>query len=92
MQKFGFKVGDTVRVHERIKEGEKSRIQVFQGIVLATRGRGENKMFTVRKLVGDIAVEKIWPLFSPSLEKVEVKESPKKKVRHAKLFLLRKTA
>lgn len=91
MQKFDFHPGDTVRVHERINEGGKSRIQVFEGVVLGIRGRGENKMFTVRKLVGQIAVEKIWPFFSPGLEKVIVKERPKGKVRRAKFYHLRKT-
>ena len=90
MQKFDFHPGDTVRVHEKIKEGDKSRIQVFEGVVLGIRGRGENKSFIVRKLVGHIAVEKIWPLFSPSLEKVVVKERYKGKARRAKFFHLRK--
>ena len=84
-----FVPGDTVRVHERIKEGEKSRIQVFEGTVLALKGRGENKSFTVMKVVGDIGVEKIFPIQSPNLEKVEVKAHSKKKIRRAKLYYMR---
>lgn len=86
-----FAPGDTVDVHEKIKEGDKTRIQVFEGIVLQIRGRGENKMFTVRKLVGHVGVEKIWPISSPTIEKVVIKERPKKKVHRAKMFFLRKT-
>lgn len=84
-----FKPGDLVRVHQKIKEGEKTRIQVFQGTVLAIKGRGENRSFTVRKVVGTYAVERIWPVVSPNIEKVEVKAHSKKKVRRAKLYFLR---
>lgn len=86
-----FHPGDVVRVHQRITEGEKSRIQVFEGVVIQIRGRGENKSFTVRKLVGDIAVERIWPVMSPNIEKVDIKGHIKEKVRRAKLNHLRKT-
>ena len=85
LQSINFQPGDIVRVHQKIREGEKTRIQIFQGTVLGIRGRGENKMFTVQKLVGDISVERIWPVNSPNLEKVEVKEKPKRRVRRAKL-------
>jgi large subunit ribosomal protein L19 len=81
--------GDIIRVHERIKEGEKSRIQIFEGRVLAMKGRGENQSFTVMKVVGDIGVEKIFPIKSPNVEKVEVKEHSKKKIRRAKLYYMR---
>jgi len=84
-----FAPGDIVRVHQKIKEGEKSRIQVFEGIVLAIRGRGIGKTFTVQKMVGEIGVERIWPVYSPNIEKVEVKEKPKRKVRRSKLYNLR---
>ena len=84
-----FVPGDIVRVHQKIKEEEKTRIQVFEGTVLSIRGRGENKTFTVRKLVGTVAVEKIWPVFSPNIDKVEIKAHSKKKVRRAKLYFLR---
>ncbi len=85
LQQINFAPGDIVRVHQKIKEGEKTRIQVFQGTVLGIRGRGINKSFTVQKMVGGIAVERIWPVSSPNIEKVEVKEKPKKRVRRAKL-------
>lgn len=85
LQQIDFQPGDIVRVHQKIREGEKTRIQVFQGTVLQIRGRGENKTFTVQKLVGDIGVERIWPVNSPNIEKVEVKEKPKRRVRRAKL-------
>ncbi|MDP3941032.1 MAG: 50S ribosomal protein L19 [bacterium] len=87
-----FVPGDIVRVHQKIQEGDKTRIQVFQGTVLSIRGRGENKSFMVRKLVGPIAVERIWPVSSPNIEKVEVKAHSKTKVRRAKLYYLRKKA
>lgn len=96
LAQIDFVPGDTIRVHQKIKEKdskgeEKTRVQVFQGVVLGIKGRGENKMFTVRKKVGDIAVERIWPVNSPILEKVELKEHSKKKVRRAKLYYLRKS-
>lgn len=87
-----FVPGDLVRVHQKIKEDDKTRIQVFEGIVLGTKGRGENKTFTVRKVVGDIAVERIWPVSSPNIQKVDIKSHSKKKIRRAKLTYLRKTA
>ncbi|MBI4084411.1 MAG: 50S ribosomal protein L19 [Candidatus Levybacteria bacterium] len=87
---ISFSPGDIVRVHQKIKEGDKTRIQIFEGIVLSLKGRGENKTFTVQKMVGDVAVERIWPLYSPNIEKVEVKEKPKRRVRRAKLYYMRK--
>ena len=89
LNQINFVPGDIVRVHERIKEGEKSRIQVFEGTVLALKGRGENKSFIVMKTVGDIGVEKIFPIKSPNVEKVEVKAHSKKKIRRAKLYYMR---
>lgn len=88
--KINFVPGDTVRVYQKIKEDEKTRLQAFEGVVLGIKGRGENKTFTVRKLVGDIAVERIWPVSSPNIEKVDVKAHSKKKIRRAKLYYLRK--
>lgn len=82
-----FSVGDTVDVHVKIVEGEKERIQVFTGIVISRKGHGLNESFTVRRLVGNEGVERVWPLHSPSLEKIEVKKSGK--VRRAKLYYLR---
>ncbi|CAN5159414.1 hypothetical protein BH11PAT1_BH11PAT1_0860 [soil metagenome] len=84
-----FKAGDTVRVHQKIKEGDKSRIQVFQGMVIAIKGRGINKSFQVQKMVGQISVERIWPVYSPNIEKVEIKELSKKRIRRARLTYMR---
>ena len=81
--------GDVVKVYQKIQEGEKTRTQIFEGVVLSIKGRSENKMFTVRKLVGDIAVERIFPIGSPSIEKVDIKAHSKDKVRRAKLYYLR---
>lgn len=89
IQQITFFPGDVVRVHQKISEGDKTRIQVFEGVVLGIRGREENKSFTVRKIVGDVAVERIWPVNSPNIEKIEIKEHPKKRVRRAKLYFLR---
>ncbi|HSW88260.1 MAG TPA: 50S ribosomal protein L19, partial [Candidatus Saccharimonadales bacterium] len=69
IQTIDFVPGDIVRVHQKIQEGEKTRIQIFQGTVLGIRGRGENKSFTVQKMVGDVAVERIWQIGSPMIEK-----------------------
>lgn len=90
IQAIDFVPGDIVRVYQKITEDEKQRIQVFEGVVLKIRGRGENKSFTVRKTVGDIAVERIWPVKSPTIDKVTVKAHSKKKIRRAKLYYLRK--
>ncbi|SOE20367.1 LSU ribosomal protein L19P [Spirosomataceae bacterium TFI 002] len=83
-----FKAGDTVNVHVRIKEGNKERIQVFQGAVIQRRNKGGNgETFTVRKISNGIGVERIFPILSPSIEKLELIR--KGKVRRAKLFYLR---
>jgi len=82
-----FRPGDTVRVHVRVVEGEKSRIQVFQGVVIARRGGGTRETFTVRKISGGIGVERIFPLHSPNVDKIEVVR--RGKVRRAKLYYLR---
>jgi len=89
ISRINFVPGDIVRVYERIKEEDKFRIQVFEGTVLALKGRGENKSFTVMKTVGDIGVEKIWPIKSPSIEKVVVKKQSKNKIRRAKLYYMK---
>jgi len=86
-----FAPGDVIKVYQKITEGEKTRTQIFEGIVLGIKGRADNKTFTVRKMVGDIAVERIFPLGSPSIEKVVLKAHPKDRVRKAKLYHLRKT-
>jgi len=87
-KKFNFKVGDKIVVSQKIVEGGKERTQDFEGLVLAISGRVENKMFTVRKVAtGQVAVERIFPLSSPWILKVEVKK--KGKVRRAKLYHVR---
>ena len=82
-----FHVGDTVRVSAKIKEGNRERIQVFEGTVLKIQGGGNRKTFTVRKISNGVGVEKTWPIHSPNVEKVEVVRAGK--VRRAKLFYLR---
>ena len=82
-----FRTGDTVRVYAKIKEGDKERIQVFEGVVLKKQGGSSRATFTVRKSSGGIGVEKTWPLHSPTGEKVDVIR--RGKVRRAKLNYLR---
>ncbi len=82
-----FRVGDTVRVYGKIKEGNRERIQVFEGIVLKKQGGSNRETFTVRKFSNGIGVEKTWPLHSPNVEKVEIVRYGK--VRRAKLNYLR---
>ena len=82
-----FNVGDTVKVYAKIKEGEKERIQVFEGTVLKRQGGSSRETFTVRKTSNGVGVEKTWPLHSPNVEKIEVVR--KGKVRRAKLTYLR---
>ena len=82
-----FNVGDTVKVYGKIKEGNRERIQVFEGTVLKKQGGSTRETFTVRKFSNGIGVEKTWPLHSPNVEKVEVVR--KGKVRRAKLNYLR---
>ena len=65
-----FAPGDIVKVHQKIQEGDKTRIQIFQGTVLGMKGRGINRSFEVQKMVGQISVERIWPIASPNIEKV----------------------
>ncbi len=90
--KFGegdLHIGDTIRVHSKVVEGTKSRIQIFDGILISLRGRAENQTFTVRKIgAGGIGVERIWPLNSRSIVKIDVKKKAGK-VRRAKLYYLR---
>ncbi len=82
-----FRVGDTVRVYGKIKEGNRERIQVFEGTVLKKQGGSSRETFTVRKTSNGVGVEKTWPLHSPNVEKVEVVR--RGKVRRAKLNYLR---
>lgn len=83
-----FKAGDTVKVHCRIKEGDKERIQVFEGVVLSRHNAGASSTFTVRKISYGVGVERIFPLHAPFIEKVEV--STVGRVRQSRLFYLRK--
>ena len=82
-----FAVGDTVKVYGKIKEGNRERIQVFEGIVLKRQGGSNRETFTVRKMSNGVGVEKTWPLHSPNVEKIEVVR--RGKVRRAKLNYLR---
>ncbi len=82
-----FKPGDTVRVHVRVVEGEKERIQVFEGVVIGLRGSRQGRTFTVRKVSGGVGVERIFPLNSPMIQSIEV--SRRGRVRRAKLHYLR---
>jgi large subunit ribosomal protein L19 len=83
-----FGPGDTVKVHVKIKEGEKERIQIFQGVVISKRRGNTNATFTVRKVSYGIGVERIFPLHSPTLDRIEV--VTKGRVRRAKIYYLRK--
>ena len=82
-----FNVGDTVKVYNKIKEGNKERIQIFEGTVIKRQGGSNRETFTVRKTSNGVGVEKTWPLHSPNVEKIEVVR--RGKVRRAKLFYLR---
>ena len=82
-----FNVGDTVRVHTKVVEGDKERIQIFSGVVIGRRGRGLNETFTVRRISYGEGVERIFPIHSPRIEKVEVER--RGEVRRAKLTYLR---
>lgn len=82
-----FNVGDTVRVYGKIKEGNRERIQIFEGTVLKIQGSSSRKTFTVRKISNGVGVEKTWPLHSPNVEKIEMVR--RGKVRRAKLNYLR---
>ena len=89
LQTINFVPGDIVKVHQKIQEGEKTRTQIFEGVVLGFKGRGINRIVHVQKMVGDIAVERIWPLASPNLEKIELKEKAKRRIRRARLTYLK---
>ena len=83
-----FESGDTVTVHYKIREGNKERIQQYRGVVLQRRGSGITETFTVRKMSGNIGVERIFPVTSPFIEKIEINK--KGHVRRARIFYLRK--
>lgn len=83
-----FKIGDSIKVHVRIQEGGKERIQVFGGTVISRRGCGSEEMFTVRRISHGVGVERVFPVHSPFLDKIEVDSSSA--VRRAKLYFLRR--
>src|SRR3984893_13849384 len=85
-----FRAGDTVRVNVRVREGEKERLQAFEGVCIARRGGGISESFTVRKISAGVGVERIFPLHSPSISAIEVVR--KGRVRRAKLYFLRRLA
>jgi large subunit ribosomal protein L19 len=83
-----FRVGNTVKVHQKIREGSKERVQIFEGLVIARKGGiGVNATFTVRKIASGVGVERIYPIHSPNIVKLEVVKSPV--VRQAKLYYVR---
>ena len=82
-----FKAGDTINVHVKIKEGNKERVQQFQGVVIQRKGEGTGETFTVRKVSNGVGVERIFPIVSPTLEKIEVTKHGK--VRRAKLYYMK---
>lgn len=89
MKEIDFSSGDLVRVDVKVKEGNKERIQSFEGTVIAMSGKAETRTFTVRKIgAGGVGVERIWPIESPAIEKITVKK--KNEVRRAKLYYMRK--
>lgn len=90
-KKLALKPGDTVRVHQKIKEGDKSRIQVFEGMIIARKhGDEAGGTFTVRKVIDGVGVERIFPFYSPNIDKIEVVRSAK--TRRAKLYNIRDKA
>lgn len=82
-----FEAGDTVNIHYRVREGEKVRIQQYEGLVISMKGSGANKTFTVRKISNNVGVERIFPMYSPSIAKIDIKR--RNKVRRAKLYYIR---
>jgi large subunit ribosomal protein L19 len=82
-----FEPGDTIKVHVKVKEGDKERIQIFQGVVISRKGGGTRQMFTVRKVSGGVGVERMFPLNSPTIDRIEVERHGR--VRRAKLYYLR---
>lgn len=85
--KFNFQSGDTVKVHTKVVEGDSERIQIFDGVVISRRGSGISESFTVRKISYGVGVERVFPLHSPRIEKIEVVKTGK--VRRSKIYYLR---
>ena len=82
-----FKAGDSVKVHVKIKEGDKERVQIYEGLVIAITNTGARKAFTVRKISHGVGVERVFPLFSPTISKIEVVDEGR--VRRAKIYYVR---
>jgi large subunit ribosomal protein L19 len=82
-----FKSGDTLRIHTKVREGEKERLQVFEGVVIKRRGSGASKSFTIRKISYGVGVERVFPVHSPTIERIEFVS--RGKVRRSKLYYLR---
>lgn len=82
-----FRAGDTVRVHAKVVEGNRERIQIFEGVVISRKGQGISEMYTVRKISGGIGVERTFPIHTPRVDKIEVIRHGR--VRRAKLYYLR---
>lgn len=87
-EKFDFQPGDTVKVHTKVVEGDSERIQIFDGVVISRRGSGISSSFTVRKISYGVGVERVFPLHSPRIDKIDVVKSGK--VRRSKLYYIRK--
>jgi large subunit ribosomal protein L19 len=86
-RKLEFAPGDEIRVHVKIKEGDKTRIQIFEGTVISIKGTGSRTMFIVRKMSFDVGVERIFPLYSPTIDKIDLKV--RHSVRRARIYYLR---
>lgn len=89
-EKFDFRPGDTVKVHTKVVEGDSERIQIFDGVVIARRGSGISASFTVRKVSYGVGVERVFPVHSPRIEKIEVVKTGK--VRRSKIYFIRDLA
>lgn len=89
-EKFDFQPGDTVKVHTKVVEGDSERIQIFDGVVIARRGSGISASFTVRKVSYGVGVERVFPVHSPRIEKIEVVKAGK--VRRSKIYFIRELA
>jgi len=86
-----FGTGDKIKIYQKVTDGEKERTQIFEGMVISIKNRGENKSFTVRKMgIQGIGIERIFPLFSPLIEKIEVTKKGTQGVRRSKLYYIRK--
>src|SRR5271156_4105182 len=85
-----FSAGDTVKVHVKIKEGDKERVQVYEGLVIGVQNSGARKSFAVRKISHGVGVERVFPLFSPAIAKIEVVDEGR--VRRSKIYYIRKLA